>query len=58
MRILKTIFGCIFDPVKKLISHINIDKITKFFSKRSFVVYILAAALTALLVLSIYVWFK
>lgn len=58
MKVLKTIFGIIFDPFRKATSYINMDKVSKFFRKKSYLVYIFSAIGTILLFLTFYVWNK
>jgi len=57
-RVLSIIFGFISDPFRKVTSHIDSDKITKYTSKREWLIYVITLIITILMALGFYLWFK
>ncbi len=57
-RVLSIIFGFISDPFRKITSHIDSDKITKYTSKREWLIYVITLIITVLMALGFYLWFK
>ncbi len=57
-RVLSIIFGFISDPFRKVTSHIDSDKITKYTSKREWLIYVITLIITVLMALGFYLWFK
>ena len=58
MKVLAIIFGFITDPFRKVTSHINNEKITKYISKHNMLVYGITALITILAALTCYLWIK
>ena len=58
MKVLAIIFGFITDPFRKITSHINNEKITKYISKHNMLVYGITALITILAALTCYLWLK
>lgn len=58
MKIIKNIFGMIFQPLKALSNNKLSNNITKFFSKRNYLIYIIAFFITLLLVITKYSLFN
>jgi hypothetical protein len=58
MKVLQIIFGFIADPFRKVTSHINSEKITKYISKHTLLVYGITLLLTVLMALTFYLWLK
>ena len=58
MKVLSIIFGFITDPFRKVTSHINNEKITKYISKHNILVYAITAVITILMALAFYLWLK
>ncbi|MBP5444768.1 MAG: hypothetical protein J6Y28_01220 [Acholeplasmatales bacterium] len=58
MKILSIIFGFIADPFRKVTSHINSEKITKYISKHNLIVYGITVLITILSALTFYLWLK
>lgn len=58
MKVLAIIFGFITDPFRKVTSHINNEKITKYISKHNMLVYGITALITILAALTCYLWLK
>ena len=53
-KILSMIFGFIADPFRKVTSHIDNEKITKYISKRDWIIYIATAVITITVALVVY----
>ena len=58
MKVLQIIFGFIVDPFRKVTSHIDSEKITKFSSKRQWFIYVLTLIITIISALCFYLWLK
>lgn len=58
MKILQIIFGFIADPFRKVTSHINSEKITKYLSKHQIIIYGIAATLVLAMALIFYIALK
>lgn len=58
MKVLSIIFGFIADPFRKITSHINSEKITKYVSKHNLIVYGITVLITILGALTFYLWLK
>lgn len=58
MKILSIIFGFIADPFRKVTSHINSEKITRYLSKHNLLVYGITATLTIFMAILFYVLLK
>lgn len=58
MKILKQIIGFIADPFRKITGLINVDKFSRFFTKRLYLIYLVTAVCTTLLALAFYIWMK
>ena len=58
MKVLAIILGFITDPFRKVTSHINNEKITKYISKHNMLVYGITALITILAALTCYLWIK
>ena len=58
MKVLQIIFGFIADPFRKVTSHIDSEKITKFSSKRQWFIYVLTLIITIISTLCFYLWLK
>ena len=58
MKILSIIFGFITDPFRKITSHINNEKVTKYISKHNILIYGITALITILAALTFYLWLK
>ena len=58
MKVLSIIFGFIADPFRKITSHINSEKITKYVSKHNLIVYGITVLITILSALTFYLWLK
>lgn len=58
MKILQIIFGFITDPFRKVTSHIDNEKITKFVSKRQWFLYSITLVITITAAIIFYVVLK
>ena len=58
MRVVKMIIGFITDPFRKVTSHINSEKITRYLSKHQLIIYGITATLVILMALTFYLWIK
>ena len=58
LKVLQIIFGFIADPFRKITSHIDSEKITKYTSKRQWLVYSITLFLTIIFALVFYLWTK
>ena len=58
MKILQMIFGFISDPFRKITSHVDSEKITRWFSKRQWCIYIITLVITIVMALTFYLWLK
>lgn len=58
MKVLQIIFGFIADPFRKVTSHINSEKITKYLSKHQIIIYCITALIVTLMALTFYLWLK
>ena len=58
LKVLQMIFGFITDPFRKVTSHIDNEKITKFVSKRQWFLYTITLVITIIAALTFYLWLK
>ena len=58
MKIVMLIIGFIADPFRKVTSHINSEKITKYLSKHQLIIYGITALLVVIMALTFYLWKK
>ena len=58
MKVIKIIIGFIADPFRKVTSHINSEKISRYLSKHQIVIYGITATLVILMALIFYLWKK
>lgn len=58
MKVVKMIIGFITDPFRKVTSHINSEKITKYLSKHQIIIYGITAIIVTLMALAFYLWLK
>jgi hypothetical protein len=58
MKVLQIILGFIADPFRKVTSHINSEKITKYLSKHQIIIYGITALIVTLMALTFYLWLK
>ena len=58
MKVVKMIIGFIADPFRKVTSHINSEKITKYLSKHQIVLYAITVTLVVIMALTFYLWLK
>ena len=58
MKIVMLIIGFIADPFRKVTSHINSEKITKYLTKRQLIIYGITALLVIIMALVFYLWKK
>ena len=58
MKVLQIIFGFIADPFRKVTSHINSEKKSKYLSKHQIIIYGITATLVTLMALTFYLWLK
>ncbi len=58
MKVVKLIVGFITDPFRKVTSHINSEKITKYLSKHQLIIYGITALLVIIMALTFYLWIK
>ena len=58
MKIVMLIIGFITDPFRKVTSHINSEKITKYLSKHQLIIYGITITLVILMSLIFYLWLK
>lgn len=56
MKILSKILNVICDPFRKIASMIDVDHISKFVSRHTFIIYIFAAVITGILFGLAYFW--
>ena len=55
MKVVKLIIGFITDPFRKITSHINSEKISKYLSKHQIIIYGIAATLVLIMAIIFYV---
>ena len=58
LKVLQIIFGFIADPFRKVTSHIDSEKITKYTSKRQWIIYVLTLVITVVAAILFYIVFK
>ena len=58
LKVLQIIFGFITDPFRKVTSHIDSEKITKYTSKRQWLIYVLTLVITIAAAIIFYVVLK
>ena len=58
LKVLQIIFGFIVDPFRKVTSHIDSEKITKYTSKRQWIIYVLTLVITVVAAILFYIVFK
>ncbi len=58
MKVVRIIIGFITDPFRKVTSHINSEKITKYLSKHQLIIYGITALLVIIMALTFYLWIK
>ncbi len=58
MKVVKLIIGFIADPFRKVTSHINSEKITKYLSKHQLIIYGITGFLVIIMALTFYLWLK
>lgn len=58
LKVLQIIFGFIADPFRKVTSHIDSEKITKFISKRQWFLYTITLIITVVSAVIFYVVLK
>ena len=58
MKVVKMIIGFITDPFRKVTSHINSEKISKYLSKHQIIIYGITALLIVIMALTFYLWKK
>ncbi len=58
MKVVRIIIGFITDPFRKVTSHINNEKITRYLSKHQIIIYGITAFLVVIMALTFYLWLK